>query len=97
MNLGKNIKYLRNKNSITQLTLGEILAVSQTTIGDYEKRIYKLFSWRHTGVVWAWKAGIDLVQLQMQLGHTEITTTMEYLKNLGLQDLAKLKANFPAI
>lgn len=36
MNLGKNIKYLRNKNSITQLTLGEILAVSQTTIGDYE-------------------------------------------------------------
>ena len=60
-------------------------------------RIYKLFSWRHTGVVWAWKAGIDLVQLQMQLGHTEITTTMEYLKNLGLHDLAKLKANFPAI
>jgi integrase len=44
-----------------------------------------LYSWKHTGVCAAYYAtGKDVYALMRQLRHKELTTTMIYLKSLGL-------------
>lgn len=40
---------------------------------------------------------VDQTGLSINDFANKLNILMEYLKNLGLQDLAKLKANFPAI
>lgn len=35
--IGKNLKYLRNKNKISQQDLSSILQIPRTTLGDYER------------------------------------------------------------
>jgi integrase len=45
---------------------------------------YTLYSWKHTGVVNHYKAGIDIKSLQQQLGHSNLQETSIYLKSLGL-------------
>ncbi len=50
---------------------------------DFDKH-YTLYSWKHSGVVKAYKQGVGLYAIMKQCGHTEIDTTARYLKSLGL-------------
>jgi site-specific recombinase XerD len=67
--LQKNYASARHKTFVDQLDFGTD---------------YTLYSWKHTGVVEHFKAGIDIKSLQQQLGHSSLTQTDIYLKSLGL-------------
>lgn len=58
---------------------------------------YAFYSWKHTGVVRAKRAGIDLKDLQLQLRHHSLDMVNEYLKNLGVMDSEDLKKKFPVL
>ena len=45
---------------------------------------YTFYSWKHTGVVTAYKAGIDIKSIQLQCRHHSLEITDVYLKSLGL-------------
>lgn len=45
-----------------------------------------LYSWKHTGVVAAYKNGVDLKAIQLQCRHHSIDQTDVYLKSLGFQE-----------
>jgi integrase len=45
---------------------------------------YTLYSWKHSGVVAAYKAGIDIKTIQSQCRHQSLEQTDIYLKSLGL-------------
>jgi len=44
-----------------------------------------MYSWKHTGVVKAYRNGTDLKALQMQCRHSNLDMTNTYLKSLGLE------------
>ena len=58
---------------------------------------YGFYSWKHTGVVAAYKAGIDMKDLQMQLRHHSLDMVNEYLKDLGIMDSDRIRNLFPKI
>lgn len=58
---------------------------------------YKLYSWKHTGAVMAVKAGVGVKELQMQLRHHSLDQVNEYLRQMGVMDMANLKDRFPTI
>lgn len=58
---------------------------------------YNLYSWKHTGVVRAYKAGIGLKELQLQLRHHSLDMVKIYLESLGILDFSNIKDLFPAI
>jgi integrase len=45
---------------------------------------YNLYSFKHTGAVMAYQAGIPVHIIQIMCGHSSPTQTEQYLKNLGL-------------
>jgi len=45
---------------------------------------HTLYSWKHSGVVSAYQAGIDLYSISRQLRHHSLVITQIYLKSLGL-------------
>jgi integrase len=47
---------------------------------------FTLYSWKHTGVVFAYKAGVTIKSLQRQLRHSSLSITDIYLKSLGLEE-----------
>ena len=58
---------------------------------------YTLYSWKHTGVVQHYKAGIDIKSLQQQTGHSSLEELSIYLKSLGLLADVKAFENAPEI
>jgi integrase len=58
---------------------------------------FNLYSWKHTGVVRAYKAGIGLKELQMQLRHHSLDMVKIYLESLGILDFKNIKELFPVI
>lgn len=56
---------------------------------------YSLYSWKHTGVVRAFEAGIHIKDLQAQLRHHSLDMVNIYLKSLGLEPSSSLRDNFP--
>ena len=46
---------------------------------------YTLYSWKHTGAMNAYRAGVGLKGLQSMLRHSSIQMTDIYLKSLGLR------------
>lgn len=50
------------------------------------KNDFTLYSWKHTGVVNAYKSGIDIKSIQLQCRHSSIEQTDRYLKSLGFGD-----------
>lgn len=44
---------------------------------------YKFYSWKHTGGILAADLNVPLHEIQAQMGHSNIATTIEYLKNHG--------------
>ena len=45
---------------------------------------YTLYSWKHSGVVSAYNAGVDIKTIQRQCRHSSLEQTDVYLKSLGL-------------
>lgn len=58
---------------------------------------YTLYSWRHTSAVTLHKAGYSIKEIQMQMGHHSAAQTDEYLRQLGVKDLGRMKADFPSV
>lgn len=52
---------------------------------DLFDKDYTLYSWKHTGVVTAYKSGVDIKTIQYQCRHHSIQITDTYLKSLGLE------------
>jgi len=63
----------------------------------YDTRRYKLYSWKHTGVVAVAQAGVPIKQLQVQLRHHSLDQVDMYLRQLGIEDLANLERDFPML
>ena len=60
----------------------------------YDDR-HTLYSWKHTGVVQAYKAGVDIKSIQRQCRHYGIEMTDQYLKSLGLYNNEQFLLKMP--
>lgn len=58
---------------------------------------YAFYSWKHTGVVDAVRAGINVKDIQLQLRHHSLDMVNEYLKNLGIMDSMDFRTKMPTI
>jgi len=58
---------------------------------------YTLYSWKHTGVVKAYRAGIDIKSLQVHLRHSSLDMVDRYLKSLGLANNERISKKFPTL
>lgn len=58
---------------------------------------YSFYSLKHTGVVRAVKAGVNIKEIQLQLRHHSLDMVNEYLKNLGVFDLEDIELKLPAL
>ena len=67
--VSKNVMGNRYRNLIKDLKLG---------------KDFTLYSWKHSGVVAAYNAGIDIKTIQSQCRHHSLEQTDIYLKSLGL-------------
>jgi len=67
--VSKNMMGYRYRNLVKGLKLG---------------RDFTLYSWKHSGVVAAYNAGIDIKTIQSQCRHHSLEQTDIYLKSLGL-------------
>jgi len=89
--------------------VGNEKAVSSTWIGRHHRKIlarlgyetgrhgYNFYSWKHTGVIAAVKAGINLRELQLQLRHHSLEEMQHYLHALGINDCDQVRLNFPEL
>jgi integrase len=66
--LSTNGMYNRHKKMLEELEIN----------GDFT-----LYSWKHTGVVKAYKKGIDIKAIQRQCRHSSIEMTDKYMRSLG--------------
>lgn len=55
---------------------------------------YTLYSWKHTGVVTNYLAGMSSGALRMQIGHTDTGSFETYLKSLGMMDNKEVMNNY---
>jgi integrase len=58
---------------------------------------YSLYSWKHTGAVTLAKAGASLKEIQLQMRHHSVEQTDDYLRQMGVKDLGRLRSDFPTI
>lgn len=58
---------------------------------------YTLYSWKHTGVVNTYKAGVNMKAIQLQCRHSSIDQTDTYLKSLGFLDNDDFSKGVPSI
>jgi len=58
---------------------------------------HTLFSWKHTGVVMAYKAGVYFKNIQLQCRHHSIEMTENYLKSLGLYNNEAFLMKMPSL
>jgi site-specific recombinase XerD len=58
---------------------------------------HTLYSWKHTGVVKAYKAGVDIKSIQRQCRHTSIDMTDNYLKSLGMYNNEEFLLKMPGL
>ena len=58
---------------------------------------YTLYSWKHTGVVAAYKNGIDVLEISQQCRHHSLDQTRTYMRGLGVYSSENIKNNFPEI
>lgn len=55
---------------------------------------YTLYSWKHTGVVNNYMAGLSPASLRMQIGHNDTGSFEKYLKSLGLFENKEVMENY---
>jgi integrase/recombinase XerC len=58
---------------------------------------HTFYSWKHTGVIMAYNAGIDIKSLQKQLRHHSLEETDTYLRSLGLIQNNDIIVRFPSL
>lgn len=58
---------------------------------------FAVYSWKHTGAVYAVRAGIGLKELQLQLRHHSLDQVNAYLRQLNVTDFSNLRSDFPGI
>lgn len=80
--VGKNFMYNQHQRILNELNF---------------PKGYSLYSWKHTGAVAAAKAGIGMKELQLQLRHHSLDQTDQYLRQMGIRDVDKLRYEFPEI
>nr|WP_294860243.1 site-specific integrase [uncultured Fluviicola sp.] len=56
-----------------------------------------LYSWKHTGVVEAYKAGVNIKAIQLQCRHSSIEQTDIYLKSLGMGENTEFVQGIPEL
>ncbi len=80
--------------------------IGKNTMSDRHKKLlerfefkhnHTLYSWKHTGVVDAYRAGIDIKSLQLQLRHHSLEETDTYLKSLGMYTNKAILTKMPSI
>ncbi len=67
--------------SINQMSARHRKVLDKLDMRDGE---FTLYSWKHTGVIAAYKAGVDIKSIQLQCRHYSLEMTDKYLKSLGL-------------
>jgi integrase len=50
----------------------------------YQGDKYTLYGWKHSGVIAAYLAGLDILTIQQMCGHTAVDMTYRYLRKIGL-------------
>jgi len=89
----RNLKFLDKEDEYVFHSQDKFKPISKNMMGGrYRKLIkalglgkdYTLYSWKHSGVVAAYKAGIDIKTIQSQCRHQSLEQTDIYLKSLGL-------------
>jgi integrase len=58
---------------------------------------YDLYSWKHTAVCQLFVSGVDIHSISQQCRHSDISQTIQYLKDLGIIRNSEVKANFPRL
>ncbi|WP_439554854.1 tyrosine-type recombinase/integrase [Dyadobacter sp.] len=51
---------------------------------DLSKQGYDIYGWKHTGAIALYKATKDLMLVKEQCGHSDISQTVQYLRDLGV-------------
>jgi integrase len=106
----KEFEYIKNYNFNSYIftksgTPGTII-VHRNYLNNEHKKVleilnirgrYALYSWKHTGAVAMVRAGINIKLIQLQLRHSSLDMTNEYLKNLGITDNDDLKNKMPTL
>jgi integrase len=57
---------------------------------------YKFYSMKHTGAITLAEKGVSLIKIRDHLGHSNLSSTEHYLKNLGYNDCPDIR-DFPEI
>ena len=103
------IELVKNKSSNEYLFPGSRYGtpVSKNRMTDRHSKIleslkmnntgHTLYSWKHTGVVRAFLADINIKAIQLQCRHHSILETDNYLKSLGMFDNAEFQMKMPAL
>jgi integrase len=100
-------KLIKAKSSHSYLFPGKLATcISKNIMSDRHRKIlarflfsgnHTLYSWKHTGVVDAYRAGIDIKSLQLQLRHHSLEETDTYLKTLGMYTNSAILNKMPGI
>lgn len=100
------IDLVQNKTSGEFIFPGKTGAISKNRMNDRHRpflvkhsftKDHTLYSWKHTGVVRAYKAGVDLKRIQLQCRHHSIAQTDTYLKSMGLYENLEIKLKMPPL
>ena len=100
------IDLVKTKSSGDWLFPGTRTCISKNRMNDrhrvfLEKHNFSedhtLYAWKHTGVVRAYKAGVDLKRIQLQCRHYSIAQTDTYLKSMGLYENLEIKLKMPPL
>ena len=100
------INLVQFKNSGDWLFPGKRTCISKNRMNDRHRPFlqkhnfsedHTLYSWKHTGVVRAYKAGVDLKRIQLQCRHHSIAQTDTYLKSMGLYENLEIKLKMPPL
>jgi len=58
---------------------------------------YDIYGWKHTGAIALYRATKDLMLVKEQCGHSDVSQTVEYLRDLGVFHYSQGINQFPAI
>jgi len=100
------IELIKHKSSGDWLFPGKKSCISKNRMNDRHSKFlenhnfsddHTLYAWKHTGVVKAYKAGVDLKRIQLQCRHHSIQQTDTYLKSMGLYENLEIKLKMPPL
>ncbi|MFC2090989.1 tyrosine-type recombinase/integrase, partial [Bacteroidota bacterium] len=88
-----NSHYFNTEESYVFIAKSGFKPISKNNMGERFRKLVKelnlpkdntLYSWKHSGVVAAYNAGVDIKTIQSQCRHSSLEQTDVYLKSLGL-------------